>query len=45
MVVLERESKLPSGGTAIAMWANAFRALDALGVSAPLRSAHPLLER
>lgn len=45
VVVLEREAQLPTGGTAISLWANAFRALDALGVSAPLRDAHPLLER
>ena len=43
--VLERDDVLPAGGSAIAMWANAFRALDAIGVAAPLRAAHPLLER
>mmetsp|Transcript_4027 Transcript_4027/g.11681 ORF Transcript_4027/g.11681 Transcript_4027/m.11681 type:complete len:463 (+) Transcript_4027:130-1518(+) len=43
--VLERDDVLPVGGSAIAMWANAFRALDAIGVAAPLRAAHPLLER
>ena len=45
VLVLERGSEVPQGGSAIAMWANAFRALDAIGVAAPLRAAHPLLQR
>ncbi len=45
VLVLERDASLRLEGSAIAMWGNAFRALDALGVAAPLRDAHPLLER
>ena len=45
MLVLEREASLRLEGSAIAMWANAFRALEAVGVAGPLRAAHPLLER
>ncbi|KAK9815532.1 hypothetical protein WJX72_005250 [[Myrmecia] bisecta] len=45
VIVLERGEKLREGGSAIALWTNAFRALDALGVAGPLRDAHPLLER
>lgn len=45
MLVLEREASLRLEGSAIAMWANAFRALDALGVGGALRRSHPLLER
>lgn len=45
VLVLERGASLRLEGSAIAMWGNAFRALDALGVAAPLRDAHPLLER
>jgi 2-polyprenyl-6-methoxyphenol hydroxylase-like FAD-dependent oxidoreductase len=45
VLVLERETSLRLEGSAIAMWANAFRALDALGVGDALRCSHPLLER
>jgi 2-polyprenyl-6-methoxyphenol hydroxylase-like FAD-dependent oxidoreductase len=45
VLVLERGASLRLEGSAIAMWTNAFRALDALGVGAQLRSSHPLLER
>ncbi len=45
MLVLERDTSLRLEGSAIAMWANAFRPLDALGVGDQLRAAHPLLER
>jgi hypothetical protein len=45
VLVLEREASLRLEGSAIAMWANAFRALDALGVGDALRCSHPLLER
>ena len=45
VLVLERDGELRLEGAAIAMWANAFRALDALGVAGSLREAHPLLER
>jgi 2-polyprenyl-6-methoxyphenol hydroxylase-like FAD-dependent oxidoreductase len=44
-IVLERESTLRQSGSAIALWPNAFRALDALGVADTLREAHPQLER
>ena len=45
VLVLEREASLRLEGSAIAMWSNAFRALDALGVGDALRCSHPLLER
>jgi hypothetical protein len=45
VLVVEREASLRLEGSAIAMWANAFRALDALGVGDALRCSHPLLER
>ncbi|KAK9809571.1 hypothetical protein WJX73_002978 [Symbiochloris irregularis] len=45
VVVLERASKPRDEGGAIALWPNAFRALDALGLAQSLREAHPLLER
>ncbi|KAK9917380.1 hypothetical protein WJX75_003773 [Coccomyxa subellipsoidea] len=43
--VIERESGPRREGTAIGLWPNAFRALDALGVAEPLREAHPLFDR
>ena len=43
--VLERDAGPRKGGSAIGLWPNAFRALDALGVAEPLRQAHPLLTR
>nr|ART29443.1 chloroplast zeaxanthin epoxidase 2 [Lobosphaera incisa] len=45
VIVLERSEKLREEGGAIALWTNAFRALDALGVAHTLRDEHPLLER
>ena len=43
--VLERESGPRREGSAIGLWPNAFRALDALGLAQPLREAHPLCDR
>lgn len=45
MRVIERESGPRREGSAIGLWPNAFRALDALGVAEPLRRAHPLFDR
>ncbi len=43
--VLERESGPRREGSAIGLWSNAFRALDALGLAEPLREAHPPFDR
>lgn len=43
--VFERESGPRKGGSAIGLWPNAFRALDALGVADHLREQHPLISR
>lgn len=43
--VLERDSGPRKGGSAIGLWPNAFRALDALGVAEILRQKHPLISR
>ncbi|BDA48885.1 Monooxygenase 2 [Coccomyxa sp. Obi] len=43
--VIERENGPRREGSAIGLWPNAFRALDALGVAEPLREAHPLFDR
>lgn len=43
--MLERESGPRREGSAIGLWPNAFRALDALGLAQPLREAHPLFDR
>lgn len=40
--LLESAPALPSGGTSIALWKNAFRALEALGVADELRRQHPI---
>ena len=45
VTVLEREGGPRREGSAIGLWPNAFRALDALGVAEPLRAAHPLFDR
>ena len=45
MTVIEREAGLRREGSAIGIWPNAFRALDALGLAQPLRDAHPLFDR
>ena len=44
-VVLEREGALSAGGTALGLWTNAWRALDALGAGDALREPHPRVER
>lgn len=44
-LVLERYAEQRTGGSAIGLWPNAFRALDALGAAQSLRDAHPLLQR
>lgn len=43
--VIEREAGPRREGSAIGLWPNAFRALDALGLAQPLREAHPLFDR
>jgi hypothetical protein len=44
-LVLERAPALRGEGSAIALWSNAWRALDALGVGDKVRAGTPLLER
>jgi hypothetical protein len=44
-LVLERAPALRGEGSAIALWSNAWRALDALGVGDATRTGAPLLER
>ncbi len=44
-VVLERDAGLRLEGSAIALWSNAFRALEAVGVAQPLLDDHPPLRR
>jgi 2-polyprenyl-6-methoxyphenol hydroxylase-like FAD-dependent oxidoreductase len=41
VLVLEREAALSTGGSALGLWTNAWRALDALGVGDVLRQQHP----
>jgi hypothetical protein len=43
--VLERGPQLRAQGSAIGVWANAWRALDVLGVGEALRQGYPLLDR
>ena len=43
--MLERDPGPRKGGSAIGLWPNAFRALDALGVADHLREQHPLISR
>ena len=43
--ILERDAGPRLEGSAIGLWPNAFKALDALGVAGPLREAHPMLQR
>jgi 2-polyprenyl-6-methoxyphenol hydroxylase-like FAD-dependent oxidoreductase len=45
VVVLERAPVLRQEGSAIALWVNAWRALDALGVSDELRHDYLPLQR
>ncbi|KAL4450754.1 hypothetical protein ABPG77_001110 [Micractinium sp. CCAP 211/92] len=40
-VVLEAAEQLQAGGSALGLWTNAWRALDALGAAEPLRQRHP----
>ena len=44
-VVLEKADERRDGGTAIALWENAWRALEALDVAQDLRSKHDKLDR
>ena len=44
-LVLERDSELRLEGSAINLWSNAFRALEALGIAQPLLDSHPALGR
>ena len=39
-VVLERQGELSTSGTALGLWTNAWRALDALQAAEPLREQH-----
>ena len=43
-LVLERSDSLRSTGAAFIVWANAWKALDALGVADTLRPNYPQLE-
>lgn len=43
--MLERDPSARLEGSAIGLWPNAFRALDALGVAEPLRKAHSPIQR
>ena len=43
-LVLERSDTLRASGTALLMWANAWKALDALGVADTLRANYFLLD-
>lgn len=45
VVVLERAPSLRQEGSAVSLWANAWRGLDALGVSDQLRQHSLLLDR
>lgn len=44
VLVLEREAALSAAGSALGLWTNAWRALDALGAADPLRQQHPQLQ-
>ncbi|XP_057841136.1 monooxygenase 1 isoform X3 [Cryptomeria japonica] len=44
ILVLERAESLRTSGTAIGMWSNGWKALDALGVGQSLRQQHCLLQ-
>lgn len=45
VIVLERQESLSRSGTALGLWTNAWRALDALEVGDLLREEHPVLDR
>lgn len=44
VMVLEAAEQLPAGGSALGLWTNAWRALDALGAAEPLRRQHPTVQ-
>ncbi len=44
VLLLEREGGLPAGGSALGIWTNGWRALDALGAGDALRRQHPALQ-
>lgn len=44
VLLLEREAGLPTAGSALGIWTNGWRALDALGAGEPLRRQHPALQ-
>jgi hypothetical protein len=44
VLVLERRSELAPGGSALGLWTNAWRALDALSAGDALRAQHPQVE-
>ncbi|PRW58015.1 zeaxanthin chloroplastic-like [Chlorella sorokiniana] len=44
VLLLEREAGLPAGGSALGIWTNGWRALDALGAGDALRRQHPALQ-
>lgn len=43
VLVLERDAALSTAGSALGLWTNAWRALDALGAADALRRQHPQL--
>ena len=43
VLLLERGPGLSAAGSALGLWTNAWRALDALGAGDPLRAQHPQL--
>ena len=43
VLLLEREAALSSAGSALGLWTNAWRALEALGAADALRQQHPAL--
>ena len=45
VLLLEREAGLPAGGSALGIWTNGWRALDALGAGDALRRQHPALQQ
>lgn len=45
VLLLERQAALPAGGSALGIWTNGWRALDALGAGDALRRQHPALQQ
>ncbi len=41
-MLLDDAPAIPKAGTSVALWKNAFRALQALGIADTLRQQHPL---